>query len=435
VRHRLVAILYTVLLADLLLLPLEFGLPDDPAHEVLGLLRLPDLSWLELLRILLHVGMFVPVGAFLGQRLGSARLAASFILIAFAAEFLQFFVPRTISGADVACNLLGLLLGVAWARNASGSDRLHRVEATAAAVGAIAVLGLALVLSAPVHTGWGTWDTTFPLVLGDEANGGRPWSGELHEVAIFDRALDDESARALDTGRFADHEPLLHLAFRTEDLVTEGDRIIAIDASETGELRLRFVAEGAVRTAPTGGIVIEPTGRVIARRTEVLNARLRDAGAATIAMRMRALDPAASGPARIVSLSGSFSERNLTLGQERDTLRARVRNTIAGPNGVWPELIAPGTIEPLRTQTIVVVCGPRETRLVTAGSPAHRIVYRRAHRIAHDLFSRRLTRRFAAGALFAVGAICVLTLERLTRMGGPGSTVTSESSNRNTEGR
>ncbi|MEM9599125.1 MAG: LamG-like jellyroll fold domain-containing protein, partial [Acidobacteriota bacterium] len=34
------------------------------------------------------------------------------------------------------------------------------------------------------------WDSAYPLLLGNETTGDRPWLGELHLVAIYDRALD-----------------------------------------------------------------------------------------------------------------------------------------------------------------------------------------------------------------------------------------------------
>ena len=34
------------------------------------------------------------------------------------------------------------------------------------------------------------WDDTYPLSLANEADGIRPWLGELHLVAFYDRALD-----------------------------------------------------------------------------------------------------------------------------------------------------------------------------------------------------------------------------------------------------
>jgi hypothetical protein len=34
-----------------------------------------------------------------------------------------------------------------------------------------------------------TWDSTFALMMANESNLSRPWLGELHRIAIYDRAL------------------------------------------------------------------------------------------------------------------------------------------------------------------------------------------------------------------------------------------------------
>jgi hypothetical protein len=40
-----------------------------------------------------------------------------------------------------------------------------------------------------------TWDPSYPLVVANEVGGGREWLGELHLIAIYDRALDSEEVR------------------------------------------------------------------------------------------------------------------------------------------------------------------------------------------------------------------------------------------------
>ena len=40
--------------------------------------------------------------------------------------------------------------------------------------------------------GVSNWDPTYPLVVGNETNGARPFLGELHLIAIYDRALPED---------------------------------------------------------------------------------------------------------------------------------------------------------------------------------------------------------------------------------------------------
>lgn len=42
---------------------------------------------------------------------------------------------------------------------------------------------------------FGNWNLAYPLLLGNEVGGQRPWLGTIHDVAIYDRALTDAQAR------------------------------------------------------------------------------------------------------------------------------------------------------------------------------------------------------------------------------------------------
>ena len=43
--------------------------------------------------------------------------------------------------------------------------------------------------SVTVKGNFSTWNKSFPLVLGNEFTDDRPWRGEMHLVAIFDKEL------------------------------------------------------------------------------------------------------------------------------------------------------------------------------------------------------------------------------------------------------
>ena len=57
--------------------------------------------------------------------------------------------------------------------------------------------------SSTVKGNFSTWNKSFPLSLGNEPTGDRPWRGEMHLVAIYNRALtlseiiDKQSSRVL----------------------------------------------------------------------------------------------------------------------------------------------------------------------------------------------------------------------------------------------
>jgi len=64
-----------------------------------------------------------------------------------------------------------------------------------------------------------------------------------------------------------------------------------------------------------------------------------------LSVRLRTGNPAQSGPARIVTLSGNTQERNFTLAQDGADLVFRVRTEQAGPNGSIKSASVPGVFE------------------------------------------------------------------------------------------
>jgi mono/diheme cytochrome c family protein len=106
------------------------------------------------------------------------------------------------------------------------------------------------------------------------------------------------------------------------------------DRSEFGEplnLRIDKPQNALVRDAKTfvsSSVVMASDGPA----TKVIQA-WRKTNALTIEVWMKPLDLKQSGPARIVSLSGDTSQRNLTLGQDKGRLDVRLRTSATDNNG------------------------------------------------------------------------------------------------------
>jgi hypothetical protein len=66
--------------------------------------------------------------------------------------------------------------------------------------------------------GFGGWDPDATLLFGNETSGDRPWHGHLHDLAVYDRALDAAEVRALPkddlAGGGGGRDPVYHLASR-----------------------------------------------------------------------------------------------------------------------------------------------------------------------------------------------------------------------------
>jgi VanZ like family len=170
--------------------------------------------------VLLNVVLFMPLGfslrSYLGQQrrlTGRAMLGVSFgvcCVLSYAIEVLQQFLPgRYPSLVDVLANSLGGALG------------LNSVYACVwvlqhPQLGLAASVVLAFFLSIPLQ--WqmrlSTWKTTFPLLLGNERTGDRPWRGSLADIYLADRAFTEaEVAQAVAHTRGLESLHPLLLAF------------------------------------------------------------------------------------------------------------------------------------------------------------------------------------------------------------------------------
>ncbi len=113
------------------------------------------------------------------------------------------------------------------------------------------------------------------------------------------------------------------------------------DRSGVGEpLDLQIVAPAKVRRTP-GALEVRAGGLIRSRKpaAKIINA-VRRSGAITIETWLRPANTKTKGPGRIVTLSANGSERNVTLGQERNQYDVRLRTTSTSTNGI-PSVSSP----------------------------------------------------------------------------------------------
>ncbi len=195
------------------------------------------------------------------------------------------------------------------------------------------------------------WDTNFRLALANELTKDRPWLGELHQIAIYDRVLSrEEVAQRFQAGSDKRPDgPLVLYTFR------EGRGDTIRDVSGTGEsLNLKIENTEAVKWIPRGGLAIErPVLIASSSPAPGLIAAIKKSNAITIEAWVKPANTTQAGPARIVTLSRNTGERNFTLGQKGDAYEVRFRTASTSPNGE-PALSSPGSDDPLWK-----VCGLR----------------------------------------------------------------------------
>lgn len=184
------------------------------------------------------------------------------------------------------------------------------------------------------------WNSNYPLILANEETGDRPWHGQLRGVAIYGRALDPiEVARAsalpVTNANARIRERWGAACLHTFDDRTEHRTPQRIASKPVIDLVL---PPSGPATWVWDGSGIEVTGPTAIRsETNVasLSQFLERSGALTIEVEIVVPQEAQHGPARLVTISATPFERNLTLGQAGHDLDFRVRMPRTGANGSW----------------------------------------------------------------------------------------------------
>ena len=301
---------------------------------------------------LLNVLMFVPLGLALAVQLAQHLRSIYVFLIVFVLcaafsltiETLQLLVPsRHSTLMDLLTNTLGGGIGYGihtrvrrWAKPISLS-----LAPSVWMFGFVGYAALTFGLSA--YSGhadslWrlGNWDRSFPLLVGNEGSGSRPWFGEASELFIADRAWTAQEAEAyLSTGIDPRAQ---HLALITYYPLDE----LSGFQDQTGTLPdlvdQPFTGSGA------GGTQTERYWLKLERPAERVADRIMDAAQFSVGAQIIPSYGNQAGPARIISYSKNFSLRNFTIGQQGNGLVLRVRTPFNGENGANVEFEVPNVL-------------------------------------------------------------------------------------------
>jgi len=222
-------------------------------------------------------------------------------------EFVQLGLPsRNPALADILANLLGVGVGIwletsygerlrSWLRSLGQS--VSRVLTMRVLVGLVVihtVLVWGMFQFADYRSSFSNWDPGYPMNIGNEKTGDRPWVGDLDGALLWDSVLSG-----------GDVAPLWSL------------------------------------DSPAGPFD---------QQTEAL----KKSGKFTLSVAVQTGDTSQTGPGRIVSLSVDPLHRNFTLGQEGPDLVFRLRTPFTGLNGSDPALIVPGVFSEVEKRHIVV---------------------------------------------------------------------------------
>ena len=326
-RRGLVVVWVIVAIGFATLWPFRFVAPSSADWFRLLIVGWGRSGMLDMIR---NVVLFVPLGIAIARCYEfRARpvhrvltTVATAVCVSYGVELLQTFLPSRFSSIfDVLANVSGAVVGVAAYALVAPDRSWLRAPAYFAAVCA---------LSVPLHrlTLLDGWDTSYPLVFGNEANGVRPWRGRIEEVCFADRGFDvptfDSMAGPVSCQRL---KPAIVREWVAADTGPSSDGVR--DLSWTGPGTP--VKPGALSFQPDAWLWSAAAGRELATKFKET-----DAFSVLAIFATDHLDQ--TGPARIVSLSADADLRNFTLGQDRRDVIARLRTRVTNPNGTGREL-------------------------------------------------------------------------------------------------
>ncbi len=260
----------------------------------------------------------------IGRRVFVAGMLLSVIM-----ESIQLFIPdRVTSLADVAANSIGALVGYGlfhiWKMGIGRALDRYITRRNLLFGLALYAIGSALLTAYLINRVRLTnWDTSFPLVIGNEATGDRPWQGSVRSLLMDVRCDDPLPPDVSVDYDFSGEAPY-------ENISRRGD-----------EPSLNW-SEGPTTPQEDGGVTTGPGEWLITTGPfENFSNYASHCHHIVINTTVTAANLAQSGPARIVSISADTHHRNITLGQEGDALLIRLRTPSSGENGYKPEIIVP----------------------------------------------------------------------------------------------
>ncbi len=331
-----------------------------------------------------NVLLFLPLGFGLTCLLQTRRLGATaklaIVLIVSAGlsstvEVLQAFLPsRAPTLSDIFTNSFGGFMGFLcfhlWkfkilnctsALIKKSKDCLSIKKLTAGFIGYM-VLTFLISSALPSTANLRNWDPNFPLLLGNEQTGDRPWQGYVSEFYMADRAISEEEvARAFsDKSFFASIGDSLVADYRLTGKGSYRD--------QTGHLPdLSWQGQPPKIQDGTGVFLTSSHWLETANPATSMSRRIRETSQFTLSTTVATADTAQTGPGRIVSLSSDPYYRNFTLGQEGTHLVFRLRTPVTGKNGANPELVVPDIFADTNRHHLVITYSAPVFRLYIDG--------------------------------------------------------------------
>jgi glycopeptide antibiotics resistance protein len=362
--------IFVVLLATLY--PFNFSLPYDfSIRNIFGQFE----STSDFTDQVNNLLLFTPIGFSLSRSLRKSKISLiGTILLVFlgsaglslTVELLQIFLPsREPTPADLINNSISGLIGALcfYIYHSQNFDSiLTTLENSTIGRSTQKVtlfFGGYILLAFIVSNIWlGTtnlsgWNLNYPLIVGNERTGNRPWQGYVSKIYIADRAISTNEVEKV----FTDET-----FFQTmgDSLLTSykfTEQCCKLEEAEKSPklLKKKLWWEQLSENQQGQGVFISPGNWLeTAKPVTSLNQRIRETSELTISTNVASADTKQTGPARIISISNGSLRRNFTLGQEGTALDLRIRTFITGENGSELKMRVPNVFTDTNPHHIVL---------------------------------------------------------------------------------
>jgi glycopeptide antibiotics resistance protein len=318
-----------------------------------------------------NVLLFMPLGFSLARLLQNMKKQSilQFLLVlllsfglSLTVEILQIFLPsRMPTPADLLNNTIGGFLGFIcfylWNRKSFnitlekiGASRLRRSNQQILGFFlAYLCLTLLIALLWQSTTNLSSWDLNYPLVIGNEKTGDKPWEGYLSEIHIADQALSrNQIANILANSSSFDHlgnSLLAHYQFNGKCCYQD----------QTGQIPKLVWQGNPVNQDQSQGVFLSSQHWLqTSLPVTQLSKTISKTSEVTISAIVTTANIEQDGPARIISISENPFRRNLTLGQQGNSLDFRIRTPITGENGSELKLNIPNIFVDTKPHHIII---------------------------------------------------------------------------------
>lgn len=314
-----------------------------------------------------NILLFVPFGFGLASVIRSRKfmraiqLSAALTLGAIlttSVEIIQMYVSfRDPSLADLWCNTLGSVTGAILfmlsgekalrmaARQLLRLKPLAEPSLLAGLLTAYSLLHLAAPLVIRNPADLSVWDTTMPLIVGNELSGDRGWHGAIRQIVLADRAA--SARQAYDLAHGADPASIFGSSlighYELKGQAPYSDLSGHLPPLQWADKPSEPTSDDLVMVSPTNWL---RTAVAVAPATW----RIRQSRQFTLACLVQTFNPDQHGPARILSISRKVGDHNLQIGQEYSSLSLRVRTAVRS----MPDLDLAGAFADTHWHHIVV---------------------------------------------------------------------------------